>query len=134
MLYQAMKYCRNFFPVGYFDNTFTIKNGTLALPFMQKDQYFLIEGSVFNDGVHKYPVTNLHDETFRGTITPMAIPEAFLQLVNEIKVSDSVNNTNNPYLSESFDGYSYTRASTPSGAPAGWQTIFADRLKIWRKL
>ena len=39
-----------------------------------------------------------------------------------------------PYTSESFGGYSYTKATDANGAPIGWQKAFASRLNKWRKL
>ena len=45
---------------------FTISDGSIDLPFLLDGQYFRIVGSVMNDGVYQYPVSELADETFPG--------------------------------------------------------------------
>ena len=108
---------------------------------IQNNQYFRIIGSVFNDGVHKY--TNdlvLNDELFVGSIWLMAVPPAVVSLSDEIDswVSKYGEGMNSPYSSESFGGYSYTKASrTGSGSGTTsptWQSTFASRLNLWRKI
>ena len=106
---------------------------------IQNNQYFRIIGSVFNDGVYKY--TNdlqLTDEMFVGAIWLMAVPKEIIDLSKEIddwiaKYGDTVNS---PYQSESFGGYSYSKASGSSGSNSGptWQSTFAARLNKWRKI
>lgn len=116
--------------------TFTVTDGTIApLNFLQDGQYFRIIGSVFNDGVHQYPSAELTDEVFDGAVWAMRLPPAFLALAAEIKdyaQSDAAKVT--PYTSESFGGYSYTKATDASGAALGWQAVFAKRLNQWRKI
>ena len=116
--------------------TFQIKNGTLApLDFLQNGQYFRIVGSVFNDGVHQYPGTDLIDEVFDGAVWEMCPPPAFLSLAAEIKAymqSDAAKPS--PYISESIGGYNYQKAWDKNGVQIGWQTIFSQRLRPWRKL
>lgn len=116
--------------------TFTVTDGTIApLNFLQDGQYFRIIGSVFNDGVHQYPSAELTDEVFDGAVWAMRLPPAFLALAAEIKEysqSDMAKPT--PYTSESFGGYSYTRAADENGAAISWQTAFGKRLNQWRKL
>lgn len=120
--------------------TFTVgDDGTLPIDQLQEGQYFWIEGSVFNDGLHQYPSTDLVPETFTGRVRPCAIPDAFLQLVDEIDgwVERYGGSVEGPYQSESFGGYSYTRGTTASsevGGPSGWRYAFADRLNTWRKM
>ena len=139
MLFEVMLYCRNFFPVpgGCKSGNYTISDGCISLDFLQEGQYFLVEGSVFNDGVYQYPSYAMFDETFEGTITPLAVPKAFLSLVKEIEAwNGKYGKTENlsPYISESFGGYSYSKATSSQGnaANATWQDTFKTRLKIWR--
>lgn len=137
MLYEVMKHVRNFFPKQYFDGTFTISDGVLSLPESFKGHYYLIEGSFYNDGVHKYDAADLEDETFDGYITSLAPPKDFIALADEIgkwceKYGSGV--ANGPYTSESFGGYSYTKATNANGNAAGWQDVFQSRLNNWRKL
>jgi hypothetical protein len=67
----------------------------------------------------------------------MRIPKAVLDLNKDIDdwVTANAGAINSPYQSESFGGYSYTKASgnTSSGL-IGWQSQFADRLNRWRKI
>lgn len=129
---------RNWFvvPDGVHIQTYTISGGSIApLDFLQEGQYFRIIGSVFNDGVHQYPASDLTDETFYGAVWSMAVPPAVIDLAAEI---EEYNNSDagkaSPYTSESFGGYAYTKATDASGAPIGWQKAFASRLSKWRKL
>ena len=145
MLEQILMEIHNWFRVrddvnGIHPGTYTIENGGIALPFLKDGQYFRIMGSVFNDGLYRYgtDMKALTDETFDGTIWALAIPKAVVELSGEIAdwqkkygaVMDS------PYTSESFGGYSYTKAggagdNTSSG---GWQAAFRARLDPYRKL
>lgn len=127
---------RNWFVVrdGIHVDTYTIKNGTLVLPFLADGQYFRIVGSVFNDGVYVYPAQGLKNETFRGGVWAMAPEREFLELVTEISAyteTDAAKAT--PYRSESFAGYEYTMRENERD-PTAWQTIYAKRLRRWRKL
>ena len=129
---------RNWFvvPNGVYIQTYTISGGSIApLDFLQEGQYFRIIGSVFNDGVHQYPASDLTDETFHGAVWSMAIPPSVIDLAAEIEeYSKSDAGKASPYTSESFGGYSYTKATDASGAPISWQKAFASRLNKWRKL
>lgn len=129
---------RNYFevPNGRHFGKFTISGGSIApLDFLQDGQYFRIIGSVFNDGVHQYPASDLTDETFHGAVWAMAVPPAVIDLAAEI---EEYNNSDagkpSPFTAESFGGYSYTKATDANGAPIGWQKAFAIRLSKWRKL
>ena len=121
-------------PDGIHIDTFTVKNGTMVLPFLQVGQYFRIVGSIFNDGVYVYPAEGLTDETFRGGVWAMAPERAFLDIVSEISTyteTDAAKAT--PYQSESFGGYSYS-VRGGSDDPTAWQTVYKKRLNRWRKL
>lgn len=116
---------------------FEIKNGEIAAPVFY-GQYFRIVGSVFNDGVYKYGEDlKLTDEEFEGAVWALSIPPALVELVNEITEWNAKNKdaVNSPYQSESFGGYSYTKASdSATGRDISWQTIFRSRLSEWRKI
>ena len=108
MLYEVMNHIHNFFPVKgaaitgkitigewLFDTHTDAMAGTedrrysdtaIRLP-LQDGQYYLISGSIFNDGVYQYHKGNaapLQEETFDGVVVPLAIPKPFLSLVDEI--------------------------------------------------
>lgn len=141
MLEELMRECRNYFliPGGVHPDTYTIKDGSIALPFLRAGQYFRIVGSVLNDGVYQYGDCALRDETFDGAIWAMAVPAEFLRLEEEIKAwrTQYENAANSPFQSESFAGYSYTKSSASGnsgGSVTGWHGVFASRLNKWRKL
>lgn len=114
---------------------YTISNGSIDLPFLLDGQYFRIVGSVFNDGVHQYPAADLTDEVFYGAVWAMAVPPTLIALTAEIEeYNKSDSGKASPYTSESFGGYSYTKATDANGAPIGWKKAFASRLNQWRKL
>lgn len=112
---------------------FTIEGGKFTPLFAQEGQYYRIVGSVFNDGVHKVGDTDLIDETFDGAVWLMRVPRQVVALAEEI---DEFNKNNKPsaYTSESFGGYSYSKATTASGSPATWRQVFAPQLNKWRKI
>ena len=51
MLEQVLRHLNNWFLVEIREGTFTVENGSIALPFLLTNQYFRICGSVFNDGL-----------------------------------------------------------------------------------
>ena len=99
----------------------------LSLP---SGQYFIIDGSVQNDGVYCFPA-DLHDEEFDGTIITLVLPKAFLELVHDIEKFQETQ-SNPAYTSESFGGYSYSKATASNGAAVGWREAYAARLSPWR--
>lgn len=141
MLEELMRECRNWFvaPNGVHLGTFTIKDGSVSLPFLVSGQYFRIVGSVFNDGVYQYGAADLADETFDGAVWALLVPPAFLALAEEIQSwrDQYENAANSPFQSESFAGYSYTLKSDSAaqgGSAKGWRGAFGSRLANWRKL
>ena len=139
MLEQVLMHLKNWFlvPGGIHEGTYTIEDGGIALPFLANDQYFRICGSVFNDGLHQYPASDLKSESFDGTVWALAVPQAVIELAAEIEVWQKKNGdaSVSPYQSESFGGYQYSKATdSASGGAVTWQTAFRSRLNAWRKL
>ena len=139
MLEQVLMHLKNWFlvPGGIHEGTYTIEDGGIALPFLANGQYFRIVGSVFNDGLHQYPASDLKAETFEGTVWALAVPQAVIDLASEIEAWQKKNGdaSVSPYQSESFGGYSYSKATdSASGGSVTWQTAFRSRLNAWRKL
>ena len=139
MLEQVLMNIRRWFPVegGLHSGTFTIEGGGIKLPFLADGQYFRICGSVFNDGLHQYNVLDLVDETFDGTIWALAIPKAVIELADEIQKWQGKNGevSVSPYQSESFGGYSYSKATdAETGGAVTWQSAFKQQLGAWRKI
>ena len=125
----------NYFEKDIVQDDFTIENGALECSFLQDGQFFRISGSVFNDGVHQYPAYGLIDESFSGSVWVMAVPASFIELAGDIGACmDDAANKPTGFTSESFDGYSYSKATDSAGAAADWQTVFRKRLNRWRKV
>lgn len=135
---------RNWFDRKRYAGTFTISGGNITADFLQTDQYYRIVGSVFNDGIHQYPSEELKSETFDGSVWALAIPEVVIKLATDIaawrvknEATDSANMS--PFQSESFGGYSYSKASssgqsTANSGSLSWKNVFASRMNAWRKL
>ena len=139
MLEQVLMNIRNWFTVegGIHSGTFSIKDGGITLPFLADGQYFRICGSVFNDGLHKYPAADLVDEEFSGAIWALAIPPAVVDLADEIQKWQEKNGevASSPFSSESFGGYSYSKATdAETGGAVTWQSAFKRQLSAWRKI
>lgn len=115
---------------------YTIEDGSIELDFLRDGQYFRIVGSALNDGVHQYPATLLKDETFKGSIWAMSVPPSFVALAAEIEdwVSANTSALASPYQSESFGGYSYSKATGSNGRGYSWQDQFATRLNAFRRI
>lgn len=141
MLYELCLELNNFFETAKYIGEVSIVDGNVQTDLLEDGQYFRIVGSVFNDGVYRYPA-DLKDETFDGAIWAMAVPEAVIALADDIQAwKDQYMQIDSPamspYQSESFGGYSYTKASgatSNNSSINSWQGVFADRMKLWRKL
>ena len=138
MLEQVLMNIRNWFTVdgGIHSGTFTIEDGGITLPFLADGQYFRICGSVFNDGLHQYPATDLVDEEFSGAIWALAIPPAVVDLADEIQKWQEKNGeaASGIYESESFGGYQYSKQTESDGGQVTVWSVFRKRLNQWRKL
>ena len=151
MLQQICEYIHNYFIKAAYPGHYEIVDGTLSLPSLKEGQRFWIVGSDLNDGVYTYrvdgimndddtEVAGLQAETFDGTICAMAVPPAVIAVCGEINswVDKYGAVVNSPYQSESFNGYSYTKASggagdAASGGPS-WQSVYGKQLNRWRKI
>lgn len=141
-LTEVCEYLNNYFWRSKREGTITISGGTINADYLQEGQYFRIIGSVFNDGVHQYPATDLYDEVFEGSVWSMAVPQTVIDLASDItewkKEYAGVDSpAMSPYNSESFSGYSYSKSGsgTPgSGSNVSWQDVFQARLAPYRRL
>lgn len=141
MLEELMRECKNWFvvPGGVHLGLFSIAKGHISLPFLKVGQYFWIAGSVFNDGLYQYGSCVLQDEEFTGAVWALAVPAEFVKLAEDVQAWREANEkaAQSPFQSESFGGYSYTKASgntAQGGSALSWQSVFSARLKKWRKL
>jgi hypothetical protein len=135
MLSEICREIRNFFEVSEFSGTFTISGGNISHPTLLNGQYFRIIGSVFNDGVHKYPADGLTDETFAGEVWALAIPPELIALSSEIAEYEKSGGGVSAISSEHYpNGYSYTRTTDDNGDVMSWERAFSKRLNKWRKI
>jgi hypothetical protein len=126
-----------------------IENGTLVVPpdFLQENQYFRIVGSVFNDGVYKYPHGDFSDEEFHGAVWLLHIPQDFVALLDDINAWEAANKQAladataqvlaGPYSSETFAGYTYQKKTSIGDVAMTWRDPrlgFSARLNQWRKI
>ena len=125
---------------------FAIVDGHITPSFDIPTDYIRIVGSHLNDGVHKISDNDLVDEgNFHGAVWIMSPPKDFLSLADEIaswqEMYGGVGSTAmSPFQSESFGGYSYSKASGSNSSASGassaptWQSQYASRLKIYRRI
>ena len=144
MLNELCQEIKNYFDKAQpkFFGEIVIQEGKITnqefLDAVKSNQYFRIVGSIFNDGVYCFKEgLELEDETFDGAIWLMAIPKDFLALAKDIEdwQTQYAGALNSPYTSESFGGYSYSKASGKNGGSAvTWQDAFASRLNLYRRI
>lgn len=142
MLEQVLDYIHNYFIDEIHSGKFSIKNGALDVDFLKDGQFYYIKGSVFSDGLHQFKahVKNMRDEDFAGEVWAMAVPPAVIAISNEIDdwIAQYSKIIDTPYQSESFGGYSYSKAAggnnNSKSTMYGWQEKFGERLNRWRKI
>lgn len=112
-----------------------------ALDYVSDRQFYKIDGSFENDGLHLID-DELEDEVIeRARISLLAIPKPLLGIVDEIEEWERKYGevAAGPYFSEEFGGYKYQvrgfSSYGVSGSPlSGWRLAFANRLNPWRKM
>lgn len=147
MLEEVLRYVNNRFDrdakgnsYGSKSGTFDVVGGTLELAGLAAGQHFWVEGSALNDGLHSYPPSDMADETFEGRVVFLRVPRAVVSLADEIAAwcEENASVVDSPLNSESFGGYSYSKASGGSQGnetpAAAWQVHFGARLRPFRKL
>ena len=136
MLEAMLTHLHNWFPAkdGKHAGAFVIASGVLTPDVgLVSGQYYRIKGSVLNDGLHRVDGGEaLTDEEFDGEVWALAIPKAVQELAEEITAWRE-SNPETDKTSESFGGYSYSRAQSVTGGVCGWQAAFASRLNAWRR-
>ena len=136
MIGELLHEIRNYFDKSRYFGTFRIVDGSPILDDIpiQNGQYIRICGSVFNDGVYQYPTNDLIDEEWSGAVWLLAIPKDVLDLSDEIDAWKDKHGATGPYASESFAGYSYTKATSKNGGAYTWKDEFGSQLNRWRKI
>ena len=139
-LEEVLRHVNNRFEMEEAHGSFSISGGALEVPDCLNGQYYWVEGSVMNDGLHLHPDTDMRDEEFDGRVVLLRVPRAVVELADEIAewCDANADAIGGPYQSESFGGYSYTRATGGSEGnqvpAAAWQLQFGARLRPYRKL
>lgn len=137
---EAMEHINNRFVKNEEAGEFTIAGGYLSVSTLADGQWYWIEGSIFNDGLHQYTdssdgESDLIDETFEGCIYGLAIPRTFETLVEDIEAWLEAHPASaSGYTSESFGGYSYSLPTTDDGTTVTVYDVFSNRLNKWRRL
>lgn len=138
MLSEICAEIRNYFcdDKDKYSGNFTISGGNISnVDFLQNGQYFRVVGSVFNDGVWQYPASEMTSEEFDGCILAMRVPPSFIALAGQIEEYNSSDAAKpSAFTSESFGGYSYSKATDSNGVGASWKTVFANQLNKWRRI
>lgn len=139
---EVLRYLNNYFFRFKEVGNFTIENNKIVglKGKYIKGQYLLIEGSILNDGIVKVEssvngeitLEKPFNEEFKGIIYSLAIPQSLISLVEEINLWKADNKKTN-LISESFEGYSYSRANS-NGQVATWKDVFKEELKEYRKV
>ena len=113
---------------------FTIEGGKIApSDFLKEKDYYRIIGSKHNDGLYQYPNSDLTDEVFDGAVWVMRVPPSLVTLAQQYKEElEKESGKPSAYISESFGGYSYTKATNSKGVPLNWEHLHADELNQWR--
>lgn len=145
MLNEICEHLHNFFDRRdgeYIDrsaDTFTISSGVISplSSSLVAGQYIRVVGSLLNDGIYLLPsnftISTLVNETFTGAIFGLAIPKDLVTLDSEITAFVAANPAS-WYVSESFGGWSGTKATGANGAALSWESVYAKRLNRWRKV
>lgn len=144
ILSEICEYLNNYFDEDQptVSGDFTISGGSITIPVLKSGQYFAIFDSTFNNGVHKYPASDLTDESFNGTIKAMAVPATVIALAAEIKDWQAKYGTvsspaMSPFNSEAFNNYSYNKSGSGNangGSNITWQDVYGGRLNKYRRL
>ena len=148
MLDEICAYLKNWFDrdLPKYVGSSKIENGQIAFSGggmgIQHGQYYRVMGSVFNDGVWRYGIDSLIDEEFEGAVWLMAVPQSLISIADSISEwQDRYGGTDtqnmSPFSSESFGGYSYQKSqggASDGSVGVSWQSVFATRLKRWKKL
>lgn len=142
MIGEVCAECKNYFiqkDVDIHVSNYTVTNHQIGpVPFLKDGQYYRIVGSALNDGVYKHGTddTDLVDEEFFGAVWAMRVPRDFVALCEEIQAWDAKNGEalSGPYSSESFGGYSYSKATGSDGGGYSWRDQFKGKLNAYRRL
>lgn len=129
-----MRYCRNFFEVGYIDGTFRITGNALS-DVGDGVHWVYISGSMMHDGVWEIcngyltgrSVEGLENEEFDGRVWLLAPPIDFLETVKMMREYEEKNPVS-ALASETFGGYSRTWATGGKPSDRSAMAVFRDSI------
>ena len=150
MLLEICGYLKNFFVDTNYTGHITVVDGTVFCDGKEiaiaQDQYFTLVNEKAKSilGIYKYGKGELKDRDIAGAVWLMDVPDDLLALAGEItawmeKYGGVESMALSPFNSESFAGYSYSKASGSSsdnsnnGTPM-WVSQFGGRLARWRRI
>lgn len=115
---------------------FSVTGGSISGAEIPDGAYFWVSGSLFNDGLHLAPATDLVDEEFEGDVSVLAIPKTFIKVVEDMEAWAKAHPADRGgYTSESFGGYSYSLpTNSQTGQAATVYDVFRSKLTKWRRL
>ena len=101
----------------------------------------MIVGSLMNDTVEKVisvaeneiTLEKAINEVYEGAIYSLAIPPDLIELVQKIEECEEKNKPSD-LASESFGGYSYSKATNKNGEAITWKDVFWNDIKAYRKM
>lgn len=145
LIEQVMLHLHNRFDAGSHKAKVKAEGGSASgLGSVPDGAWYWVDGTTFNDGLHRQGVSDWTDEEAACTVTVCAVPKALLCVVSDIAEwreanrAASLKAAASPYTSESFDGYSYSLRGDLAGSDGSslsdWQAQFASRLNPWRKI
>lgn len=138
MLGEVLRTLNNWFevPGKRLTGRFAVEGSALSLPdgWLLEGQYFLVSGSILNDGLHQWPA-ELKDEEFFGEVKALAVPQAVIDLAARIEEWQTKYGkaAESPYQSQTAQGVSITTKQGASGE-YGWRDAFRAEMNRWRKL
>lgn len=123
---------------------FSVSDGKISPPIhLEPGQYYRVCGSIFNDGVHQDSDVLIDEPEFDGAIWKMRVPADLIEIAQEMAAwNDKYSNVDSPnmspYSSESFGGYTYSKAqgyaSTGGGMLNNVFSVYDARLAPYRKI
>ena|GEM_PF-2956940 len=145
MILQIMRFTHNFFIASQESGAFSLDNGRIIL----KNNYIIgqkiiLSGSVLSDGIYEIAakdgdIYTIDDggktEEWSGIIYGLRMPRDFIRLCEDISAFNAGQGKVTPYTSEMVVGlHQWSRSTKANGAPVGWEEVFSERLKPFKKM
>lgn len=139
MLLTVLKHLNNFYIATEEVGDYVIQDNVIT---GLKDKYvigqfIIIQGSMVNDGVYRFnsdtkTLLDTMDEEFSGTIYGLRIPRELISVVQKIEEWAISQDPNLSGLQSWSNGSWSESYAMSNGVRAGWEQIFASKLKPYR--